>query len=1649
MIIKKILSLVLSILMGAGILPYESLEVYPDKTVDAKNEIVVSENATEPSKNSAGEYKISTVDHLIWFAQKVNSGSTTIKGRLTADITHNSGTLSSSSTAWTPIGTSTNLFKGTFYGDEHIISGIYINSTSDYQGLFGCVGEGAVISGITLKNTSITGGTYVGGLVGYLDRGKINNCKVNATVKASGNYAGVIVGCSDSVCEIKNSMSEGSVTGVNRVGGIVGYGYSNPTIKSCKNLATVNATANYAGAIVGFSNGAIINFCYNRGNVQANNYAGGLIGYALYCELYNSYTTGQVTNLGVSVAADDFSSGAAIGKNNGSKINNFVYDREVCNIKDTAARGRRTAELKRISYIKVLNDGTTSFMYDYIDINNGYPVLAWELADDIWEGIFVEPKKDSNGTYLISKGEELAWFSAKVNGTLPSGGQDASINGKLTANIVLNIDASEDGGANEFMAIGISSAPYSGTFDGCNRTISGLYINNEDENQGLFGYIGSTAVIKNITINESFIKAGSNVGAIVGYSNYGTVTNCINNSTIKVVTKNGAGIVGYNYGGTVKNCVNNGTVTATASNIGGIVGYSYMGTAIDDCRNTGAVSGIGNIGGVIGYNHCLNMDAKFKGLYNTGAVSGTGLNIGGLIGNQYLGEITYCFNMGSVSGGENVGGLLGNLRGTVNYAYNTGNVSGTNVGGMAAVMTDGFIKYSFMAGQLSGTNVRAYYCSGSNVTIAYGYYDNTQGYTDAKATGLSTDVLTGSGLFTYTSFIPAEWVVVNNTDKYYFYPQIPYFANSSNAEIKAASNDSVKFLRGDYCIVVETDLATDYFTNLADAAEYIGEDYGTITVTKDITVGKKVVINGEVTIRSSGSMKVISRSTSFFYDDMFQVNGDLSLGEGISEYSLLFDGAADAGVLGGSAFRVESGASLYVYNDVVVGNFKTMTSGGAFYVSGTLNLYDTHITACSAMENGGAVYVAEGGFFNSVDTDWSSNSAIRGGVIYNNNATAFIKGGYAYENTGTNGAVIYNNGEDAVTSIENGAKLYSNWATSNGGAIYNYKGTTNVTGELSENESGKAGGGIYNDNGIVNLYGGIIGSNLSVDGMGNAIYNNGKLYLREDAYIDASNEVYLKYGRTITFSEALSYKGTLVSVKLESYEEGTPVFDGEYTAVYYQNTIISDNLGNGYYTSSTGFLLKEAPVTVAVVTRFGFHDVGYTSLAEAVESVGTDIANITIVSDCYIDSQVVVNGEITILCYQAAYMIKRSSAMSLKDMFVVKSGATLELGDSAYTDSNVPSMLTIDGGSGSSINGASVIKVESGAKCNIQPGVSIINNKNLMQGGAIVNAGELTVAGGLIGSNIGGMGAGAIYNNGGTLTLGREYTVENDDGEKITTIEGGTISGNTANGNGGAIWNKSGTVNIICSNIANNTSTKLGNAIYNDGTLTVKDKAFINADNDVYLPVKRVVQVVGEITATEPIMTINPSVCAEGTQVLTGDYVAQTYTLFKLSDPNYGLADDGTIIGMGLTLKSDATIILNDTFFITNIDLQKATVADIKAQFVNDKETLNLVDVNGNIMSDTQRVTTGTTLQFCPEDVVYDEYDIIIFGDVNCDGFVDGNDSIIVQCLVAGMLSQSDLSQSAYYAADADHSGKVARADYALLNKAGLMTGTVNQNVGI
>ena len=73
-------------------------------------------------------------------------------------------------------------------------------------------------------------------------------------------------------------------------------------------------------------------------------------------------------------------------------------------------------------------------------------------------------------------------------------------------------------------------------------------------------------------------------------------------------------------------------------------------------------------------------------------------------------------------------------------------------------------------------------------------------------------------------------------------------------------------------------------------------------------------------------------------------------------------------------------------------------------------------------------------------------------------------------------------------------------------------------------------------------------------------------------------------------------------------------------------------------------------------------------------------------------------------------------------------------------------------------------------------------------------------------------------------------------------------------------------------------------------------------------------------------------------------------------------------------------------------------------------------------------------------------YTVVVFGDVNGDGWYDGQDSLIVSCLANGMLTQDDVSEAVYMAADCNHDGVIDESDVSLLNDAGLILSTVNQS---
>ncbi len=566
--------------------------------------------------NEDGVYEIGNAGQLYWFADKVNNDNANFGSAnaiLTADIVVNEGTITSESTdarAWTPIGNNSNRYTGTFDGNNKTVSGLYFNNTdTKYVGLFGYIGENGTVKNTGVINSYFNGLWFVGGVVGA-NYGTITNCYNSGEV--SGVYfTGGIVG--QNCGTITSCYNTGIIEGFEFIGGVVGS--NNGTITNCYNIGEVSGSYE-VGGVVGKNSEGIISNCYNTGEVSgANDYIGGVAG---------ANQTGTITNCYYL----DTAYAGGIGKNNTVEAEDIVGSAEAKTAEQFASgevayllQGEQTED---IWGQKISTDTYPVFGGDKVyTVNNcndevvGYSNTEGEILDHDFENGFCtvcggyEPAPlNEDGVYEIGNAGQLYWFAEYVNAG------NVSADAILTADIVVNegtvTESSTD--ARVWTPIGNWSNKYTGTFDGNDYTVSGLYFNDSEVHYvGLFGVIGENGAVKNTGVINSYFNADKCVGGVSGY-NFGTVTNCYNTAEISADNIVG-GIVGCNYG-IVANSYNTGKVNGN-NGVSGVVGVSQYGTIIN-CYNTGEVSGTSNVGGILGESY----SATIANCYNTGTVNG-------------------------------------------------------------------------------------------------------------------------------------------------------------------------------------------------------------------------------------------------------------------------------------------------------------------------------------------------------------------------------------------------------------------------------------------------------------------------------------------------------------------------------------------------------------------------------------------------------------------------------------------------------------------------------------------------------------------------------------------------------------------------------------------------------------------------------------------------------------------------------------------------------------------------------------------------------------------------------------------------------------------------------------------------------------------
>ena len=181
------------------------------------------------SGTAAAPYLIGTLAELYWIAASdavVASPNRATRWaahyRQTASIDASDTATWDGNAGWTPIGASGMFFSGSYDGDGHFISGLFMNrpgGPAQFQGLFGYTDTSATITRLGLNDVNITGYYQVGGLVGH-SLGTVNSCHVTGSVSGDttvGGLAGRITGGT-----VANSFAAVTVIGQNNVGGLVG-----------------------------------------------------------------------------------------------------------------------------------------------------------------------------------------------------------------------------------------------------------------------------------------------------------------------------------------------------------------------------------------------------------------------------------------------------------------------------------------------------------------------------------------------------------------------------------------------------------------------------------------------------------------------------------------------------------------------------------------------------------------------------------------------------------------------------------------------------------------------------------------------------------------------------------------------------------------------------------------------------------------------------------------------------------------------------------------------------------------------------------------------------------------------------------------------------------------------------------------------------------------------------------------------------------------------------------------------------------------------------------------------------------------------------------------------------------------------------------
>ncbi|MFO8191266.1 MAG: ZmpA/ZmpB/ZmpC family metallo-endopeptidase-related protein, partial [Bacillota bacterium] len=543
---------------------------------------------------------------------------------------------------WEPLGNSSTSFSGSFDGNGYTIYNLTVNRpTTQYQGLFGHT-AGAEISNMILADVNMHGYSYTGPLAGYTQSSSLENLHVTGEISGSRDYTGGLVGYL-SGGNVHYCSFNGSVSGLGGyTGGLVGYAPGSPKIYHSYSLGSVTGN-DRVGGLIGLlqDNSAVLSDCYSQASVSGAKETGGLVGYLSSGRIVRSFSTGLVS------APDGASDiGGLLGKKVGGSVNFCYWDTESSGqLSSAAGTGKSTTEMQQRTNYENWN------FYTLWQINEGsnYPVFQDLSAYAVQQAVTLadlEGEGTAGNPYIISNADQLAAMQENLTAYYQLG-NDIDLSATVAWNYGLGWEP-----------IGDYSNMFSGSFDGNGYTIHNLTINRPGvSRQGFFGGT-SGATVSNVTLASVSIQSSSDTGAMVGYAYVSNIDNVHITGEVTGLGDQTGGVVGYFMDGRIDYSTFNGTVIGLGGYTGGLAGRATNNADIYYSYSLGSVAGKDKVGGLIGL--VQDKNTVVSDCYSRASVSGL-REIGGLVG--YFKSKTYrSYSTGLVSapeGAPSVGGLLG------------------------------------------------------------------------------------------------------------------------------------------------------------------------------------------------------------------------------------------------------------------------------------------------------------------------------------------------------------------------------------------------------------------------------------------------------------------------------------------------------------------------------------------------------------------------------------------------------------------------------------------------------------------------------------------------------------------------------------------------------------------------------------------------------------------------------------------------------------------------------------------------------------------------------------------------------------------------------------------------------------------------------